>query len=408
MATTGASAVLRKLNPISPEKVAARKQGLSDKFQKATVVDMTPPDDLLESLGNEYNGMVDSSLQTLQNGLELISKKFPGSSNVGDKVGLFRLTSERIGDLMASVARTAHDANATKELVAVLSGNMLAAKTLSSAIAGLRKAAANPDITELLDKLIEFAKLFNPDLWSLFNRATESIFENTGFAIGRFTRDLHLRWVELFKVQSIRCIMETVSCVVRTVSGYKSVRDMLEKERKQIEAIIAENPALEKVWNEGRDLQVQYEHDVARVEELKSQLVKSRDDMFNSETVSESSIKEAVEYANAKFQRLREVQIRYHTAVESALANMVMAEQAKLPLYALTLHLRSVVSFVIYSMMFIKTIAEFFAVKQLLLVQDSVKAMEDAASISSQNKIAIESLRLDQAPAATAAANTTS
>lgn len=357
--------LVQRYNPLSETNIARRKDrengsGLMTAQTPISETDMQPFMAEYEKTVDKVVGMIDKSMQ-------FISTEFGA--------GLHALTQQNVADSVERVASAVTNVQRTKELVEVMTRNLEAQKVFADEMSKIRLAARSKDITVLIDALLKFAKFFDTELWSSFNKITEDVFEKTGFAFGKFTRSYHLQWMQLLKNEFVQSIMSAVGQAAKSLQDYVPMRDLLEKKRQEIEATVGDNKALEAIWAEGSSLYQEYLAATKTINRLEMKLRESQANTFTGQTISETDLRDAVAQANKLDQKIKEVEIRYNAAAEATLAASRTAQNARLPLHALALHVQSVAAFMIYSGEFIQNTATHFAVYKLLNITRTAKML---------------------------------
>jgi len=360
------SSALARLNPLSGANIERRKS--RENGSGLTTVQTPISDADMKPFMAEYQKTADQVIATIDKNLQFISHEFGG--------GLYALTSKAVEENVERIAQSATNMQRTKELVEVLSRNLDAHEIFASEMSKIRLAAKSKDINVLIDALLKFAKFFDSSLWSTYNKITEKIYDRTGFAVGEFTRDFHLQWMQLLKVEFVQNIMQAVGEAAKSLQSYVAMRDVLAEKRIEIEDKIDESKALESIWAEGETLYREYQNAMQTIARLEQKLKESQANTFTGQTISETELKEAVALANWLDQKIKEVEIRYHAAAEATLAASRTAQQARLPLHAIALHVQSVAAFVIYSGEFVQNTATHFAVYKLLNITRDARMLK--------------------------------
>lgn len=360
------SSALARLNPLSAANIERRK---SRENGSGLMTAQTPISDAdMKPFMAQYQKTADQVIGTIDKNLQFISNEFGG--------GLYALTSKAVEENVERIAHAATNMQRTKELVEVMSRNLDAHKIFADEMSKIRLAAKSKDINVLIDALLKFAKFFDTSLWSTYNKITEKVYDKTGFAVGEFTRDFHLQWMQLLQIEFVQSIMRAVGEAAKSLQSYVAMRDALAEKRIEIENKIDENKALESIWAEGEALYREYQNAMQMIDRLEQKLRESQANTFTGGTISETELKEAVALANRLDQKIKEVEIRYNTAAEATLAASRTAQQARLPLHALALHVQSVAAFVIYSGEFVQNTATHFAVYKLLNITRDAKMLK--------------------------------
>lgn len=360
------SSALARLNPLSTANIERRR---SRENGSGLMTAQTPISDAdMRPFMAQYQKTADQVIETINQNLQFISSEFGG--------GLYALTSKAVEESVERIAHTVTNMQRTRELVEAMSRNLDAHRIFASEMSKIRLAAKNKDINVLIDALLKFAKFFDANLWSTYNKITEIVYDKTGFAVGEFTRDFHLQWMQLLQIEFVQNIMRAVGEAAKSLQSYVAMRDILAEKRIEIEDKIDENKALESIWAEGEALYREYQDAMQMIDRLEQKLRESQANTFTGETISETELKEAVALANRLDQKIKEVEIRYNTAAETTLAASRTAQQARLPLHALALHVQSVAAFVIYSGEFVQNTATHFAVYKLLNITRDAKMLK--------------------------------
>lgn len=307
-----------------------------------------------------HNKAADQAVDYVTNGLNHISKKFNG-------VRLYALTESAVQQSVAKIGGVVFQEQAARELVNTLMRNMDAHKTFSEKLTRVRMATLNQDVAVLVDELLDFAKFFNADLWDRLNVVSETVWEKTGFALGKFTTDFHLRWKRLLQDPFVESVMGSVAEAAKSLASYRSVQAEFLQKRKAIESEISKAPALEKIRSELAGLYEKQAKALAKCGELRTKLSEGKNNPKNAPKVTEKDVETARTQANELDYAIEQAITRYGVAVESVLTADENADVAKLPGIAIQMHVRAVADLFFTCGMFVLNTAAFFTVQNLLV-----------------------------------------
>lgn len=301
----------------------------------------------------------DQAIDYVTNGLNHISQKFNG-------VRLYALTETAVQKSVEKISGVVFQEQAARELVNTLMHNMDAHQIFSEKLTRVRMATLNQDVAVLVDELLEFAKFFDADLWGRLNVVSETVWNKTGFAIGKFTTDFHLKWKRLLKDPFVNSVMGSVAEAAKSLASYKSIQaDFLQK-RKAIEGEISKAPALEKIRSELASLYEKQAKALARCGELRAKLLESKNNPKSATKITEKDVASVRTQANDLDYAIEQAITRYSVAVESVLTADDNADAAKLAGIAIQMHVRAVADLFFTCGMFVLKTAAFFTVQNLL------------------------------------------
>lgn len=360
---------LSKINVFSQKNIERRKaretntDNIISPQTPITVEDMAPHMEV-------HIKATDAVLAQMNESMALLAEKFSGTK-------LFALTEENARRSVDKVAEAAFKAEVTRQLVNTMMQNLEAHKIFGEKLMKVRMAAGQNDVATLVDELIEFAKFFDASLWSKMNVATETVWAKTGFAIGRFTRDFHLQWMRLLQDPFVQSVMSAVADAAKSLASYKENSESFVKQRKEIEAMIGENPVLEKLRNELMDLFAQYQAALAECQRLTQILENNRKADCPSKTlpISEAEVQAARALANELDYKVQQAMTKFQVATGATITADENAAAARLAGHAIELHVRTVAELFFSCGMFILNTAAFFAAKQLLSVANQARAL---------------------------------
>ncbi|MEK9766582.1 MAG: hypothetical protein VW274_08890 [Thalassolituus sp.] len=307
-----------------------------------------------------HNKAADQAVDYVTNGLNHISQKFNG-------VRLYALTEAAVQQSVNKISGVVFQEQAARELVNTLMRNMDAHKTFSEKLTRVRMATLNNDVAVLVDELLDFAKFFNPELWDRLNVVSETVWDKTGFALGKFTTDFHLKWKRLLQDPFVESVMESVAEAAKSLASYRSVQAEFLQKRKAIEQEISKAPALEKIRSELASLYERQAKALAKCNELRTKLSEGKNDPKNAPKVTEKDVESARTQANELDYAIEQAITRYSVAVESVLTADENADVAKLPGIAIQMHVRAVADLFFTCGMFVLNTAAFFTVQNLLV-----------------------------------------
>lgn len=349
----------KKLAVFSPDSIAERKarengsalvvSGQSPLTEK----DVTP-------FMPTHEKAADQALDYVTNGLNHISQKFNG-------VRLYALTEAAVQQSVGKIAGVVFQEQAARELVNTLMRNMDAHKIFSEKLTRVRMATLNQDVAVLVDELLDFAKFFKVDLWDKLNIVSETIWNKTGFAIGKFTTDFHLKWKRLLQDPFVDSVMGSVAEAAQSLASYKAVQAEFLQKRKAIESEISKAPALEKIRSELAGLYEKQSRALAKCGELRTKLAAGKNNPKSAAQITEKDVESARAQANELDYAIEQAITRYSVAVESVLTADENADVAKLPGIAIQMHVRAVADLFFTCGMFVLNTAAFFTVKNLLV-----------------------------------------
>ena len=348
----------KKLAFLSDENIAARKAR-----EAGTIIVVSGQSPLTEKdvtpFMPSHEKAADQAIDYVTNGLNHISQKFNG-------VRLYALTETAVQKSVEKISGVVFQEQAARELVNTLMRNMDAHQIFSEKLTRVRMATLNQDVAVLVDELLEFAKFFDADLWGRLNVVSETVWNKTGFAIGKFTTDFHLKWKRLLKDPFVNSVMGSVAEAAKSLASYKSIQaDFLQK-RKAIEGEISKAPALEKIRSELASLYEKQAKALARCGELRAKLLESKNNPKSATKITEKDVASVRTQANDLDYAIEQAITRYSVAVESVLTADDNADAAKLAGIAIQMHVRAVADLFFTCGMFVLNTAAFFTVQNLL------------------------------------------
>lgn len=350
---------LKKLMFLSDENIAKRK---ARENGSALVVSSQSP--LTESDVKPFMPAhvkaADQAVDYVTNGLNHISQKFNG-------VRLYALTEDAVQKSVTKIGEVVFQEQAALELVNTLMRNMDAHQIFSEKLTKVRMATLNQDVAVLVDELLDFAKFFDTDLWSRLNIASETVWEKTGFALGKFTTDLHLKWKHLLQDPFVESVMGSVAEAAKSLATYKTVQAEFLQKRKAIESEISKAPALDEIRSELAGLYEKQAKALTKCGELRTKLAEGKDNPKNAAKITEKDVESARTQANELDYSIEQATTRYSVAVESVLTADENADVAKLPGIAIQMHVRAVAELFFTCGMFVLSTAAFFTVQNLLV-----------------------------------------
>lgn len=302
----------------------------------------------------------DQAIDYVTNGLNHISHKFNG-------VRLYALTEDAVQKSVAKIGGVVFQEQAARELVNTLMRNMDAHKIFSEKLTKVRMATLNQDVAVLVDELLDFAKFFNIDLWNRLNVVSETVWEKTGFALGKFTTDFHLKWKKLLQDPFVESVMGSVAEAAKSLASYKTIQAEFLQKRKAIESEISKAPALEKIRSELASLYEKQAKALLKCDELRTKLADSKNNPKIAVKITEKDVESARTQANELDYAIEQAITRYSVAVESVLTADENADVAKLPGIAIQMHVRAVADLFFTCGMFVLNTAAFFTVQNLLV-----------------------------------------
>lgn len=315
-----------------------------------------------------HNKAADQAIDYVTNGLNHISQKFNG-------VRLYALTETAVQESVAKIGGVVFQEQAARELVNTLMRNMDAHKTFSEKLTRVRMATLNQDVAVLVDELLDFAKFFNADLWNRLNVVSETVWEKTGFALGKFTTDFHLKWKRLLQDPFVESVMGSVAEAAKSLASYRSVQAEFLQKRKAIEQEISKAPALEKIRSELASLYEKQAKALAKCSELRTKLSEGKNSPKNAAKITEKDVESARTQANELDYAIEKAITRYSVAVESVLTADENADVAKLPGIAIQMHVRAVADLFFTCGMFVLNTAAFFTVQNLLVAANQAQGI---------------------------------
>lgn len=348
-----------KVAILSKENIAARK---ARENGSALVVSGQSPltEKDVKPFMPAHNKAADQAVDYVTNGLNHISQKFNG-------VRLYALTETAVQKSVGKIADVVFQEQAARELVNTLMRNMDAHKIFSEKLTRVRMATLNQDVAVLVDELLDFAKFFDRDLWDRLNVVSETVWEKTGFALGKFTTDFHLKWKRLLQDPFVDSVMGSVAEAAKSLASYRSVQAEFLQKRKAIEQEISKAPVLEKIRSELAGLYEKQSKALAKCDELRTKLSNGKNDPKNAPKITEKDVESARTQANDLDYAIEKTITRYSVAVESVLTADENADVAKLPGIAIQMHVRSVADLFFTCGMFVLNTAAFFTVQNLLV-----------------------------------------
>lgn len=350
---------LSKIAILSKESIAARKDRENG---SALVVSGQSPltEKDVKPFMPAHNKAADQALDYVTNGLNHISQKF-------NNVRLYALTETAVQKSVGKIAGVVFQEQAARELVNTLMRNMDAHKIFSEKLTRVRIATLNQDVTVLVDELLEFAKFFDGNLWGKLNVISETVWNKTGFAVGRFTTDFHLKWKRLLQDPFVDSVMGSVAEAAKSLASYKDIQAEFLQKRKAIQAEIGKAPALEKIRSELAGLYEKQAKALSKCSELRTKLADGKSNPKNAIKITEKDVESARAQANDLDYAIEQAITRYSVAVESVLTADENADVAKLPGIAIQMHVRAVADMFFTLGMFILNAAAFFTAQNLLL-----------------------------------------
>ena len=390
---------LNKVAFLSKENIAARKDRENG---SALVVSGQSPltEKDVEPFMPAHNKAADQAVDYVTNGLNHISQKFNG-------VRLYALTENAVQKSVAKIGGVVFQEQAVRELVNTLMRNMDAHKTFSEKLTRVRMATLNNDVAVLVDELLEFAKFFDGDLWGRLNVVSETVWNKTGFAIGKFTTDFHLKWKRLLQDQFVNSVMESVAEAAKSLASYRSVQAEFLQKRKAIEQEISKAPALEKIRSELAGLYEKQAKALAKCSELRTKLSEGKNSPKNAPKVTEKDVESARTQANELDYAIEQAITRYSVAVESVLTADENADVAKLPGIAIQMHVRAVADLFFTCGMFVLNTAAFFTVQNLLVSANQAQGiLQKGKEVAKAHGVSGEISRLSEITKGSPDANT--
>lgn len=380
---------LSRLNLFSEKNVARRK---AREDGKDTIVSPQSPvteSDMAPYMA-KHTETAEAVLGHIDENMSFLAEKFKG-------VKLYKLTEDAVKRSVDQVGETVFKAAVTKELVNTMMRNLQAHKIFADKLVKIRIASAQNDVATLVDELVEFSKFFDTELWSNLNVLTEKVWDTTGFAVGRFTRDFHLQWMRLLKDPFVQSVMSSVAEAARSLTSYREISAQFVKERKKIEATIGEAPVLEKLRNELMELYAEYQKALEECNRLMTILQHNQSDPLNSVSITEAEVQAARELANDLDYKVEQAITKYYVALGSVITADENAAAARLAGHAIQLHVRTVADLFFSCGMFVLNTAAFFAAKQLLLVADRThKLSRQGKTASSLHGVKDDLRKLEQ------------
>ena len=348
-----------KIAILSKENIASRKARENGSTLVVSGQSPLKPEDVKPFMP-AHNKAADQAIDYITNGLNHISQKFNG-------VRLYALTETAVQESVAKIGGVVFQEQAARELVNTLMRNMDAHKTFSEKLTRVRMATLNQDVAVLVDELLDFAKFFNVDLWDRLNVVSETVWEKTGFALGKFTTDFHLKWKRLLQDPFVESVMGSVAEAAKSLASYRSVQAEFLKKRKAIEQEISKALALEKIRGELASLYEKQAKALAKCSELRTKLSEGKNSPKNAPKITEKDVESARTQANELDYAIEKAITRYSVAIESVLTADENADVAKLPGIAIQMHVRAVADLFFTCGMFVLNTAAFFTVKNLLV-----------------------------------------
>lgn len=347
-----------KIAILSKENIASRKARENGSTLVVSGQSPLKPEDVKPFMP-AHNKAADQAVDYVTTGLNHISRKFNG-------VRLYALTETAVQESVAKIGGVVFQEQAARELVNTLMRNMDAHKTFSEKLTRVRMATLNQDVAVLVDELLDFSKFFNADLWDRLNVVSETVWEKTGFALGKFTTDFHLKWKRLLQDPFVESVMGSVAEAAKSLASYRSVQAEFLQKRKAIEQEISKAPALEKIRSELAGLYEKQAKALAKCSELRTKLSEGKNNPKNAPKVTEKDVETARAQANELDYAIEKAITRYSVAVESVLTADENADVAKLPGIAIQMHVRAVADLFFTCGMFVLNTAAFFTVQNLL------------------------------------------
>lgn len=346
------------------EKRKARETGVGNIITPTTPVsesDMAPH-------MKRHLDAVDAISQQLDDRMTYLAREFQGAK-------LYALTEEAVARSLNRVAETITRTAATQQLVNVMMRNLEGHQVFANKLVQIRLAAASNDIGTLVDELLNFAKFFDTDLWSGLNVLTETVWEKTGFAVGNFTRDFHLHWMQLLNDPFISSVMGAVAEAAKSLAAYKETSAEFVTKRRGIEDTIASTQVLEQIRQEVIQLSQQHIQAIRECERLSEILRANQRDPASGVSITEAEIHAARALANKLDYLVQQATTRYYVAAGATATADENADAAKLPGHAIQLHVRAVADLFLESGMFVLHTAAFFAAKKLIRVTEEAKQL---------------------------------
>lgn len=356
-----------KIAILSKENIASRKARENGSTLVVSGQSPLKPEDVKPFMP-AHNKAADQAVDYVTNGLNHISQKFNG-------VRLYALTETAVQESVAKIGGVVFQEQAARELVNTLMRNMDAHKTFSEKLTRVRMATLNQDVAVLVDELLDFAKFFNADLWDRLNVVSETVWEKTGFALGKFTTDFHLKWKRLLQDPFVESVMGSVAEAAKSLASYRSVQAEFLQKRKAIEQEISKAPALEKIRSELASLYEKQAKALAKCSELRTKLSEGKNNPKNAAKITEKDVESARTQANELDYAIEKAITRYSVAVESVLTADENADVAKLPGIAIQMHVRAVADLFFTCGMFVLNTAAFFTVQNLLVAANQAQGI---------------------------------
>lgn len=378
-----------KLLILSKENIARRKDRENGTSDVVSPQSPLTEDDMKPHLP-EYFKTADHTIRHIDDTFELLETKFNG-------VELYAITKEKRAQSVAQVVDLAFQASATQEIANVMLKNLDARKIFADKLVKVRTACVSGDVATLVDELIEFSKFFDTELWSKLNILTESVWDKTGFALGRFTTDFHLQWMRLLKDPFVESVMRAVAEAAKSLAGYRGRSEEFVRQRKEIEQKIGENPVLEKLRQELMALYAEYDAALAECERLTAVLKCNQDNPRNAVAITEAEVQAARELANELDYKVQQMITKYYSALEATITLDQNADSAKLPGHAIQLHVRVVGQLFCCCGRFILDTADFFAAKQLLVAANKAAQLnKTSVQLSNNGSVKKDMRKLDK------------
>jgi hypothetical protein len=356
-----------KIAIFSQENIAARK---ARENGSALVVSGQSPltEKDVKPFMPAHTKAADQAVDYMTSGLNHISQKFNG-------VRLYALTETAVQQSVAKIGGVVFQEQAARELVNTLMRNMDAHRIFSEKLTRVRVATLNNDVAVLVDELLDFAKFFNPELWDRLNVVSETIWDKTGFALGKFTTDFHLKWKRLLRDPFVESVMGSVAEAAKSLASYRSVQAEFLQKRKAIESEIGKAPALENIRSELAGLYEKQARALAKCGELRAKLSEGKNSPKNAPKITEKDVETARTQANELDYAIEKATTRYSVAVESVLTADENADVAKLPGIAIQMHVRAVADLFFTCSMFVLNAAALFTVQNLLVSADQAQGI---------------------------------
>lgn len=381
---------VKKLMVLSKENIAARKSrelGTSNIIVSGqsplTESDIRPHMPVHEKAAHAAVGYVHDSMKH-------ISKKFSG-------VRLYALAEEAVKKSVENISVAVFEESAAKELANMLMRNMGAHQIFSEKLTRVRKATLERDTNALVGELLEFAKFFDGNLWGKMNVVSEMLWNKTGFAVGKFTTDYHLKWMALLKDPFVRSVMASVAEAAKSLASYKTIEADFFKKRKAIESEIGKAPVLEKLRKELHELHEQHQAALKKCDEIRSRLCENKNNPKSATPVSENDVEKVRATANDLDYQLEQAVTRYTVAIDSVLTADENADAARLAGMAIQMHIVAVARLFFVAGRFVLSAGDFFIVQSLLGAADHASQLvKQGKNVTSAHGVGSDINRLSE------------